>query len=156
MANFKSPECQPTTGYRPPITPAEAGQICAVRGQATLPNTLAANDIVELVPLPPGCVPVDVIVDADDLDTNGTPTITLTAAVINAAGDDIVANTEFFTASTVAQAGGVARMDKKTAPRIASSTSKRNVGLKVVAAAATKAAGVVGMTLFYRSRAYGE
>lgn len=155
MANFKSPLCQLTTGYRPPITPSQAGEVKAVRGSVTLPNTLAANDIVELVPLPAGCVPVDVIVDADDLDSAG-PTITLTAGIVNAAGDDLVANTDFFTASTVAQAGGIQRMDKKTGPRIASSSSTRNVGLKVIAAATAKVQGVVGMTLFYRAADINE
>lgn len=156
MANFKSALCQLMTGYNPPITPSRAGEVLAVRGECSLPDTLAANDIVELVPLPPGCVPVDAILDADDLDTGGSPSITLTAAIINSGATDIVANTNFFTASTVAQAGGVARMDKATGPRIASSSSTRNVGLKVVAAAATKAAGKVGLTLFYRAANINE
>ena len=155
MANFKTPQCQLTTGYRPPITPSEAGEVLAVRGKMTLPSTLAQNDIVEMVPLPAGCAPVDLIVDTDDLDS-GTPAITLTAAIINSGGTDIVANTEFFIASTVAQAGGIQRMDKKTGPRIASSTSTRNVGLKVVAAAGTAQAGEVGMTLLYRAADFNE
>lgn len=135
---------------KPAPTGSSGAEVLAVRGVITLSSALAANDFIKAAILPAGHVPVDVRVDASDLDTNAVPTITLTAAVLNAGLTDIEASTDFFTASAVAQAGGIARMDKATGARIAASTSDRYVGLKVIAAAATFAAGDIGFTLEYR------
>ena len=156
MSVFRSAMIATDTGYRPPITPAQAGEVKAVRGSYAVPNTLALNDIIELVPLPPECVLVDCIVDSDDLDTNASPAITLSAGIINDTEDGLVSGTEMIVDSNVAQAGGIARMASKGAPRIASAATTRKVGVKVTTVASTKAAGTIGLTLLYRAAAYGE
>jgi hypothetical protein len=115
-------------------------------------TALAANDIVKLCTLPARCVPVDFYITSTDLDTAGSPAITLSASVLSADGTDLAASTEFFVSSTVGQAGGVARADKANGLRLAPSlTDDRVVGLKVVVAAGTPAAGTITGVLLYRA-----
>jgi hypothetical protein len=66
---------------------------------------LVVNDVIQMFKLPAGATVHDVILAADDLDTNGTPTIALDV------GDATTAN-RFISASTVARAGGVGRTDQ--------------------------------------------
>ena len=136
-----------------PITCSQAGQVLASIGEYEVPDTLAANDIIALCSLPAEHEPVDFILQADDLDTNGVPTLTLTAAVLNAGKTDVVASTDFLTASTIGQAGGVARADKVLGLQLASSNADRIVGVKVANVAATKAAGTLRGILTYRRKA---
>ena len=134
----------------------EAGEVKAIRGVITLPATLGATDVVHMVKLPAEHVPVDLILEADDLDTNGTPTIVMDVGITS----DSVGSTEdddaFIAASTLAQGGGMARMDQVTGPRIAAVANERLVGITVDTAAATAAAGDVAVTLLYRAKMTGE
>lgn len=152
MPTFKSKQVE---SYRPSIVSAMAGEVKAVRGSCALPNTLAGSDIVQLVPLPAEHVIVDCILDVDDLDS-GTPAIVLSVGVLNAGLSDIESGQKLIDASTKGQAGGVASMDQKGAPRIAPSNSDRIVGVKVDTVAATPQAGTIGLTLLYRSANFGE
>lgn len=157
MANYKSALCNPTTGYQPPITNTSAGEICAVRAQFAVPAAgLLLNDIVEMVPLPPNSMIVDAILAADDLDSNGTPLISLAVGVINTGGTDIDTGGTIIASNSLARAGGMARMDTPGALKWPSSNSKRNVGIKWAAAAATAQAGNVELTLLYRPAQQGE
>lgn len=132
---------------QPPITGGQAGVVVCNEGEVSLPNTLAANDIVQLAILPAGHKPVDAILEADDLDTNGNPTITVSIGVINSGGTDLVADTNFLTDSTVAQAGGVARAAVLKGLQLAATGSDRIVGAKITTVAATKAAGKLRLKL---------
>lgn len=118
---------------------------------------LALNNIFELAPIPVGHVPLNMILDADDLDTNGAPTITLDVGVMSGDwGSQDQARTcgaEFFAASNVAQAGGLARPSLKTAQRVAANAgAPRSIGVKVAAAPATAAPGDIGLTVFYATQ----
>lgn len=153
MPTFESKQVK---NYRPPIVSAMAGEVKAVRGSVALPDTLAASDIVKLVVLPAEHVVVDCILDSDDLDTGGTPTIIVSAGVLNSGATDIESGQKLIDGSGVAKTGGIARMDQQGAPRIApSSTTDRIVGVKVDTVAATKAAGTIGLTLLYRVENFG-
>jgi hypothetical protein len=142
-----------------PIDSAEAGDVVSVRGEFSLAAALVVNDIIEMGWLPANCVPVDVIVDTDDLDTG-------TAAVLEAGivGDpfrgtaaDTTDTNAFIDASTVGQAGGIARMNVVTGPRLASVSRPRRFGIKVATAPTTSATtGKIGMTLLYRPKLKGE
>lgn len=143
MAVFKDTKI---AADQPPITGGQAGMVVANRGTYEVPATLAANDVVQLAYLPAGHVPVDVILEADDLDT-GTPAITLSVGVVDSAGTDLVASTNFLTASTVAQAGGAVHANLVTGLQLAASSAKRIVGVKVIAAAGTAAAGTLRLTV---------
>lgn len=124
-------------------------------GDFVVPAGLAAADVVELVVLPANYVPVDAILATDDMDSNGTPTITLDLGVLSGtAGDDDDARTcgnEAFAASTVGQAGGVARPTKAAFAQLAPSTSDRGIGIKLAAGAATLVTGAdVRLTVLAR------
>lgn len=146
------PTFNAASALKTPITSSAAGEILASIGEYEVPNTLAAADIIALCHLPADHVPVDFMLQSDDLDTNGTPTITLTVAVLNADKTDVVASTDFITASTVAQAGGVARAANVLGLQLAASNADRVVGVKVANVAATKAAGTIKGVLLYRRK----
>ncbi len=143
-----------------PAPISDDGDLVTVRYEYSLAAALVVNDIIEMGVLPADHVPVDFAVDCDDLDTNGVPTITLNCGVMS--GTPGVADvartvgTEFLSASTVAQAGGVVRAATVGAFRVAPAATDRSVGFKVAAAPATGAAtGKIGLTLYYRAARYG-
>lgn len=116
--------------------------------------TLAADDILDIGIIPATSQVVDVIIDSDDLDSNGTPTIAFDVGVLTGNPGETSGRTcgsEFFAASTVAQAGGVARATAKTAFRVARADTDKSVGVKITAAAATQAAsGKIGVSVFIK------
>lgn len=124
-----------------------------ITAEFTVPAGLALNDIIEMGGIPAGHIPVDLIVHAPDMDSNGTPLITLDAGILTGRfGDPVLGSracgNEFFAASQVGRVGGVARADKSLAG-IAPSNTERGWGLKVAAAAATLAVGgKIRATLF--------
>lgn len=134
-----------------PMPVAQGVEIVRVRMTHALAANPTANDVVWLGDLPPDHVPVDCILDAPDLDTNGAPTITISVGVLNAGKTDL--DTTWISASTVGQAGGIARPTLGTLVRTASSSSKQSIGLKFPAVAATFAAGTIGLTLLYAAAA---
>lgn len=135
-------------------TPDAAGELCSYRATITLTTAQETlGQIIEMGPLPAGCDLVDAILDADDLDS-GVAAITLDVGVMSGtAGVSDGARTcgaEVFSASTVAQAGGVVRPTLASAFRIARSDTDRGIGVKLAAAPGTAAAGTIGLTLIYR------
>ncbi len=71
-----------------------------------LTAALALNDAIQMFKLPAGAVVHEVILASDDVDTNASPTVKYDV------GDGSLAN-RFIAATTIGQAGGVARMDQK-------------------------------------------
>ena len=113
---------------------------------------LALNDIIEMLPLPEDHVPVDFFIDSDDLDTNGAPAITLSVGILNAAKSDIdtVASggAAWLAASTVAQAGGTARLTTAHAIRMQPQGNiRRSIGIKCAAAPATGVASLTNLNV---------
>lgn len=106
---------------------------------------LVANNIIDLGVLPAGQTIVDAVLIADDLDTNGTPTITLDVGILSGTVGDAVSvrtcGTELFAASNAAQTGATVRVSAKSAFTIPAAGHNRSIGAKVVAGAATGAAG---------------
>lgn len=133
--------------------PAFAGAVVAARFSYTFSAAPAANDILELAPIPAGCKIVDMIIDADDLDGNAAPTMSLDVGIMSGAwGQNDGARTvgaEFFSGSAVAQGGGVARPTLSGAFRVTPSATQRSIGVKIAAAAATFAVGTIGLTVLY-------
>jgi hypothetical protein len=138
-----------------PMPIPSGSEVVAVRLEAVLSTAPGANDTFYLADLPEDCVPVDCLLDAPDLDTNGAPTIAISAGFLNAAKTDLD-GTAWIVASTIGQAGGLARPTTNTMVRTAPSSARKPVGLKFTAAAATFAAGTVGLTLFYRAAHFGK
>lgn len=125
-----------SSGYEPCVI---VGDYTTVAGDGVL------NDVIELGILPAGYVPVDAILATEDLDSNGAPTVTLDLGLLSGtAGEANGARTcsnEGFAASTVGQAGGIARPTKKDWALIAPTTADRGIGVKLAAATATLVVG---------------
>lgn len=136
MTTYLSNKAQP--GVAPKFVPAGAIAVCASYAFASAPSL---NDLVQMMTIPAGATMVDVILDSDDLDSNGTPTIKFDV------GDATTANL-YIAASTVPQAGGVAHAAQaaSTAYRYAANTP---LYVKVNTAAATFQAGTVRLTAIY-------
>lgn len=133
-----------------PAPTADQNGVIAVRAEYSLLAALVINDTIDFAKIPAGHVPVDVILDSDDLDAGGAPAVVLQVGLRTADGttDDPDA---FIKDSTVGQAGGVARANVATAFRIGSHTDDRNVYLTVSTAPATSAtSGKIGVTVLYR------
>lgn len=143
MANLKSVQATNAARFPTPNAGNATDLVPSFGDYVTLAG-FAAGDIVEMAPLPPGHVPVDVILDIEDTDSNGAPTITVDVGIMSGAWGDSGARTmgaEFIAASTVAQAGGIARMSVVNGGKVAPSTTTRSIGLKVVGAIATLVVG---------------
>jgi len=137
------------TGRLPAIFPA-GGEVVAQRDEiALVAADLDANDAGSVSILPAGCVLVGITYDSDDLDTNGTPTITASVGVMNAADSDM--DTVLASGITASRDGTAVHLVTPTMLRLAASTSDRKIGIKFTAASATKQAGAVGLTLLYRA-----
>ncbi|PZU85214.1 MAG: hypothetical protein DI528_12830 [Shinella sp.] len=129
--------------------PAFAGAVVAQRFAHVLALAPLANDIIELAPLFGNTKPIDLILDADDLDS-GTAIIIDVGIMSGKWGENDGARTcgaEFFSGSTLLQAGGVARPILKTAFRIAPVGYDRSIGVKITTAAGTFVSGQIGLTV---------
>ena len=62
--------------YWPVVDAKAAGSVKAVRGVFALTAALALNDVINMLSMPAQHVPVDCILDCDDLDSGGSPSIT--------------------------------------------------------------------------------
>lgn len=138
-----------------PVPSAAGNEPVILIGDYTVPAGLALNDVIEMVVLPAGYVPVDEIVATDDIDSNGAPTITLDSGLISGVAGAVdnarVCGSEAFAASNVGQAGGIARPTKKDFAFIAPADTDRGMGLKLAAAAATLVVGAkIRMTVLAR------
>jgi hypothetical protein len=125
-----------------PVVSLNSAHVVGLLYEYVTTTALAAGDIIDLGPIEAGVTPVDVKLITDDLDTNGTPTITLTVGILNAGKTDLSGGTNenFIVASTAGQAGGVAVATLPAAYLLGASTSARRLGIKVVAGPATAAA----------------
>lgn len=137
---------------RPAISAERAGAVSVVRGLIPVTAALAANDVGEAVRLPAGHVPVDVILDSDDLDTNGTPTLTLDVGFMSGipgvADGSRTVGTDFLAASTAGQAGGAAaRSTLQRAFRHSPVGYDRSIGFKAAAGAATGVASLTNLNV---------
>lgn len=132
--------------------PSNAGEAVAIRFSHQLTANPAAGDILDLACIPSNCRVVDVVLDSDDLDTNGAPTMTMDVGIMSGTfGDESPARTcgaEFFSGANVAQAGTVARPTLKSAYRTTASNIDRSIGIKFVTAAATFVPGQIGLTVY--------
>lgn len=135
-------------------TPVAAGcEIVVCRAEFVLSADLALNDIIQMMDLPADHVPVDIIVDADDLGTTGTVTVGL----LNAGKTDIdtaaSGGAGWLTGGDVASAAAGLRADSvglRAMARCASADVNRAIGIKI-ATDTTATAGTIGLTLLYRS-----
>lgn len=144
------------TGRKPVPNPA-GSEVMATRFELSLATgDLALNTIGQIGELPPGCVPVDVIVDGDDLDA-GAAAMVLQVGIWDGAG----ANLSTEAADGAAHWGVTSAVNtsflQRLTPngpamaRVAPTNTRRKLGVKVTTAPTTPAAGRLGVTLLYRA-----
>lgn len=110
------------------------------------------NNVVDIGVLPAGNTVSDMILVADDIDSNGVPLVTLDVGLMSGTPGDIVSartcGAEFFSADTTARAGGAARMTLSTGFRVLPADADRSIGVKIAAAPATAVAGKIRLRVF--------
>ena len=139
-------------GARPAVYPDEAGKVLVSDG--TYEITAAENvdeQTIALCSLPAGCIPLDFTLIVDDLDSHGTPAIVVDGGGIAATEDSV--DRIMIPASTVAQAGGIAR--STLFPMVAPVETETLFGIHSTTAAGTAAAGTIRGILMYRAEEYG-
>jgi hypothetical protein len=124
-----------------PVVSLMSGLVASIPYEHIIAGALAAGDIIALGPIEPGVKPYDATLITDDLDSNGTPTITLTVGILNAGMTDIdaAATSSWIAASTAGQTGGIARATSANVYLAGASSTVRQLGVKVVAGPATAA-----------------
>ena len=137
----------------PAKSPHSAGEVYVSDGYIDLTTAIVLNDLIELCKLPPNCIPLDFVLESEDLDTGAT--LTLTAGILNAAGDDLAANHNFFVDADVGQAGGIKAKEWIAASfdnlrQVISASLVKIVALKVTTAPTGGGVGAVRGRLTYR------
>ncbi len=144
------------TGRRASKTPS-GPEICAMR--FTLPMAtadLALNTIGQIGELPPGCVPVDVLVDGTDMDS-GAAAMVLQVGIWDGAGANLSTDAAdggaHWGTTTAVNTAFVQRLtpNANALVSVAKSDSPRRLGVKVTTAPTTPVAGTLGVTLLYRA-----
>jgi formate-dependent nitrite reductase membrane component NrfD len=116
----------------------------------TVAGQFALNDVIDMIPWPAGTVPVMLKAQVADLDSNGTPLVTLDVGVLTGLygaeknednTTDRTCGTEFGAALTTGQAGGALDVAANVLLAQGASSKDRSIGIKVAAAPATLIAG---------------
>lgn len=111
-------------------------------GSYAITAALVINDVIQMVKVPAGATVFDVLVVVPDLDSNGTPLVTLD---VGYGGDPDY----WVAASTAGQAGGLFRATAATGVPLAF-TTEDTIDILVKAAPATSATtGTLYLTAFY-------
>lgn len=118
-----------------------AGQVLCARADVVCSSAPSTSDTLEFFYLPAGAVVLHAVLESSDMDTNGSPTLTLNV------GDSGDAD-RLFAASTVGQAGTVSNSAIATG-NLAVYSSKTLITGVANANAATGAAGTVSLTVLY-------
>lgn len=136
-------------------TPVAAGcEVVVCRAEYKLTADLALNDIIEMMALPAGHVPVDIIVDTDDLGTTGTVAVGLANAGKTDVDTAASGGAAWLAAGDVATAAAGLRADsaglRAMSRCAADQAANRPVVIKITADT-TATSGTIGLTLLYRS-----
>ena len=115
-------------GSRPAVYPAQAGNVIVADGRLEVTaDQIAHDNLIGLVALPAGCVPLDFTLIVDDLDTGAA--LTLSVGLVNSGETDLEAGTEMITDGTLGQAGGSLRAT--ALPVVTPTQTERIVAAKV-------------------------
>lgn len=134
-------------------TPVAAGcEVVVCRASFTLTADLAVGDIIEMMPLPAGHVPLDIVVDNDALGAG-----TVSVGLLNAGKTDLDTTASggaaWITGGAVTSANGL-RADaaglRAMTRCAADQASNRPIGVKIVTDTSATS-GTIGLTLYYRS-----
>ena len=150
MALFKATQ---VVNKLPVMTGDRASDVIAIFGDFAIPTGFATNDVVEMVPLPAGYVPVDLTVDNAALGT----TMTFDAGFLSGDFDATGARTcgaQFMTAQA-GQTAGIKRMAVAGGSRQAPAANTRGIGFAFTSVSTPTVGAVVRMTLLCRPQIEG-
>lgn len=136
---------------RAPAPTAYHSDVVVQKGIVPLSAAVAANDIAEACVLPAGHVLCDSVFESDDLDTNGTPTVSwnigLMSGTVGVADAARTVGTQLASASTLSRTGGMERLASRAALGILPVDVDRSIGLKAAGAAATGVATLTNLNV---------
>lgn len=143
-----------TTGRSAPVSPTGA-ELASMRFTLAMPvGDLAINTIGQIGVLPAGCIPVQLMVDATDMDT-GVAAMVLQVGILDAAGTGFSAAAADGGAAWGSTVASTDAFQQQILSRpmavVTRSDVTRKIGVKVVTAPTAAAAGTLGVTLIYRS-----
>lgn len=135
-----------------PTPVATACEVVACRASYTLTADLSVGDIIQMMDLPAGHVPVDILLDADAMGAG-----TVSVGLANAGKTDLDTTASggaaWLTGGAVTAAAGL-RADaggiKALSRVVADQAANRAVAIKIVTDT-TATSGTIGLTLFYRA-----
>lgn len=142
-----------------PMPTADGADVIAVRMEYSIAAVLALNDVIYMGDLPAGHVPVDFMLDSDDVSAGAD--VVMAVGIINGTDNGLSTaaadgGAAWLSGSTIGQAGGMARPTTNVLSRVTSSETSRRVGVHISTAATTTTTGKVGLTLQYRASHYGK
>ncbi|MBJ6722431.1 hypothetical protein I2750_19720 [Bacillus sp. PR5] len=138
MTHFKS---EAAKGKVPVTYPRGAGFATTQRYTAVIPATAVAGDIIEIACIPPGCRPVDAVVDVDGAISGD---IGVMSGIWGKEDDTRTCGSEIAAAADLT-AAAVFRPTAPSAYRVPAGDAARGIGLKVTTA--PTAAVAIGITL---------
>lgn len=143
-----------------PMPIAQGAEIITVRLVYNLAAVLAISDVVQFGFLPQDHVPVDYVIDNDDLSSTAAGAfdfglLDATGLAVSSAAAD--GGAKWLTASTVVQAAAFTRASTSSHLRVTpSSTSARIIGAVMTAACTVTTTGVFAVLFSYKAAAYGQ
>jgi hypothetical protein len=137
-----------------PVPSAAGGvEVIAIVGDYTIKTGDAAGDIIEMVPLPAGYVPVDHLVDNQSLAATSVGDVGILSGNYGESGARTM-GAEFNSGANFATAG-IKRPDVAGAGRIAPTTNDRSIGIKLTSLTTPVIGAKVRLTLFARAQSWG-
>lgn len=143
------------TGRINPVSPAGAENVSVRFSLALTTGDLAINSAGQIGILPAGCVPVQLLVDASDMDS-GAAALVLSVGILDTAASTLLS-------TTAANGGGAWGSTAAAATEfqqqvlgrpialVQRSDVDRLIGIRVLTAPTVAVAGTLGLTLVYRS-----
>ena len=137
-------------GARPSVYPDEVGKVLVSDGTYEITAALNVDEaVIALCLLPAGCIPLDFTLVLDKLDSGAG--IVIDGGGIASAEDSV--DQVMISASTVGQAGGIARAT--LFPVVAPAEIETLFGVHITTAPSGAQAGTIRGILTYRSTEYG-
>lgn len=137
-------------GTRPAVYPDEAGKMLVSDGTYNLSAAQNVDEqVIALCSLPAGCIPIDFTLIVGDIDSGA-------GIVVNGGGiaaNEVSVDQIMISASTVAQAGGVAR--STLFPMVTPAETEKLFGMHITTPPGGALAGPIRGILTYRAEEYG-
>ncbi len=145
------------TDYANGVIPTPVANGCEVvvcRASFTLTADLAIGDLIQMMDLPAGHVPVDIILDTDDLGTTGAVAVGIANAGKTDIDTTLSGGANWLTGGDVATAATGLRADAaglRAMSRCAPDQSANHAVVIKLTTDTTATSGTIGLTLLYRS-----